>query len=86
MAKSQAEMLIEQDKTREEVKKSEKVKIKLPRDPQDPNGCVYVGLNGIGYQIKRGIEVTVPLAVAEIIENSEEMAAKSTAYIASVTK
>ena len=52
--------------------KVKKVKIKLPliRTEKDD---VYVGLNGKGYLIKRGVEVEVPFGVAKILERREKM-------------
>ncbi|MBR3635830.1 MAG: hypothetical protein IKN47_06495 [Lachnospiraceae bacterium] len=47
-----------------------KVKIKLFKDNDKYKDDVVVGVNGKLYQIKRGVEVEVPLCVAEIINNS----------------
>lgn len=30
----------------------------------------FVGVNGVGYQIKRGVEVEVPLSVVEVLNNA----------------
>ena len=49
-----------------------KVKIKLPLTRTEKND-VYVGLNGKGYLIKRGVEVEVPYGVAKILERREKM-------------
>lgn len=57
------------------VKKQAKpktVKIKLPLTRTEKDD-VYVGLNGKGYLIKRGVEVEVPCGVAEILEHREKM-------------
>jgi hypothetical protein len=57
------------------VKKQAKpktVKIKLPLTRTEKDD-VYVGLNGKGYLIKRGVEVEVPYGVAEILEHREKM-------------
>lgn len=71
--------------TKKEPVKEGYVRIRLPltRDQKDD---VYVGLNGVGYLIKRGQEVDVPAGVAEIIERSEEMLAEALEYEASVSK
>ena len=46
------------------------MKIRLFRDNDKYKGDVTVILNGKVYKIQRGVEVEVPAAVAEIIENS----------------
>ena len=51
-----------------------KVKIKLPLTRTESED-VYVALNGKSYQIKRGVEVEVPMGVAEILQHKEEMLA-----------
>lgn len=53
-----------------------KVKIKLPLTRTEKDD-VYVGLNGKGYLIKRGVEVEVPYGVAKILERKEKMLAIS---------
>ena len=47
------------------------VKIKLFKGDGKYAGDVFVGLNGNTYLIKRGVEVEVPVGVAEILEHSE---------------
>ena len=42
---------------------------------------LFVGLNGVGYLIKRGEPVIVPTAVAEIIENSNKQRMNSIRYM-----
>ncbi len=37
-----------------------------PEEPED----VFVGVNGVGYQIKRGEPVTVPEPVVKVLENA----------------
>ena len=64
-------------KTAEKVEKKtkaapKKVKIKLPLTRTEKDD-VYVGLNGKGYLIKRGVEVEVPFGVAKILERREKM-------------
>lgn len=48
------------------------VKIRLFKGPGRFANDVFVGLNGKGYLIKRGVDVEVPAGVAEIIRHSEE--------------
>lgn len=56
----------------ETVKKEETVKIKLPRDRKD-EGDVFVSVNERTWLIKRGVEVEVPVCVAEVLEHQEQM-------------
>lgn len=49
-----------------------KVTIKLYRGEGELAQDVFVGVNGKTYLIKRGVEVEVPLAVAEILDNAEK--------------
>lgn len=50
----------------------ERVKIKLFKDSGKYSADVFVGVNGVGYQIKRGVTVEVPKTVADILEQSME--------------
>lgn len=49
----------------------EKVMIYLPIDKNKPE-TLYVGVNGKRYSIQRGKQVSVPWAVAQVIEQSEK--------------
>ena len=42
---------------------------------------VFVGLNGKGYQIQRGVDVEVPAGVAEILKHSEEQDALAASHM-----
>lgn len=55
------------------------VKIRIPVSRENKND-VYVGLNGVGYLIKRGQEVEVPEGVYEILQRQEEMLEEAMAY------
>ena len=57
---------------KEEIKKEETVKIKLPRGRQE-DGDVFVSVNERTWLIKRGVEVEVPVCVAEVLEHQEQM-------------
>lgn len=46
------------------------VRIKLPKDNYRYKDDVFVGVNGKGWLIKRGIPVEVPEIVAEVLEQS----------------
>lgn len=56
-----------------------KVKIKVPLTRTEKDD-VYVGLNGKGYLIKRGVEVEVPYGVAKILERKEKMLSVAMEY------
>ena len=47
------------------------VKIKLFKDGNKYNSDVFVGVNGSGMLIPRGVEVEVPRKFAEALKNSE---------------
>ena len=50
------------------------ITIRIPVLPTDEGaGDVFVSVNDRTYQIKRGVSVTVPWNVAEVIRQSEEM-------------
>lgn len=59
------------------TKKTVKIKIPLTRNEKDD---VYVAINGRSYQIKRGVEVEVPLAVKEVLDHQEEMLSEAMAF------
>ena len=52
------------------------VKIKLPLD-KDHKDDVFVSVNERTWLIKRGVEVTVPECVKEVIRNREAMQAEA---------
>jgi len=56
----------------ETVKVPETVMIRLPRASYGEEETVFVGVNGKGYRIQRGVDVEVPRSVAEVLRNSEE--------------
>lgn len=58
-------------KTGEELKDSDKVRIKIPMDKINKSETqVVVGINGFNYIIKKGETVSVPNEVAKILENA----------------
>lgn len=60
--------------------KPKKVKIMVPMDPLcEESDSIFVGVNGMNYQIKRGVEVEVPAFVAEVYLRSVEGDAKAQA-------
>lgn len=50
------------------------VKIRLPKAQEGHEQELFVGVNGVGYRIRKGVEVSVPEAVAEVLRHSEEAA------------
>ncbi len=50
---------------------SENVKVKLFKDNSRYQGDLFVSVNGVNYKIRRGVEVEVPPAVAEVLEHSQ---------------
>ena len=50
----------------------EMVSIRLFSDNGRYKGDLFVSVNGVNYQIKRGVTVQVPPEVAEVIQHSEE--------------
>ena len=57
------------------------VSIRLFSDNGRYKGDLFVSVNGVNYQIKRGVTVKVPPEVAEIIQHSEEQDAQSAARL-----
>ena len=56
--------------------------IRIPVLPTEEGaGDVFVSVNDRTYQIKRGVSVTVPWNVAEVIRQSEEMTLRAIEYI-----
>ena len=48
------------------------VKIRLPKAYEREEQELFVGVNGVGYRIRKGVEVEVPAAVAEVLKNAED--------------
>ena len=60
----------------------EKVRIKLLKDNGRYKGDLFVSVNGVNYKIRRGVEVEVPRAVAEVLEHSQRQDDLTAARIA----
>lgn len=75
--KAVEEATVEEAPAVKEGPKKVKIKIPLTRTEKDD---VYVAVNGKSYQIKRGVEVEVPVGVAAAIKCSDEMLAKAMAF------
>lgn len=55
----------------QQLKAMKKVEITIPDDPQNPGDkVVFIGMNGVGYTVPRGIPTEVPVAIAEIWRDS----------------
>ena len=66
-------------KTKE--KKEKRVKIRLPRARDGEEDHELVGVNGVLYQIKKGVTVEVPASVAEVLAHRDEMLDAGDAYM-----
>ena len=53
--------------------KAKTVTVHLPRAARGEDNFQFVGVNGKAYKIQKGIDVEVPVEVAEVLENSEKM-------------
>ncbi len=62
----------------------EMVDIKLFKDAKNYKDPVFVGVNGRTYLIERGVTVSVPRMVSEVIERSEAQRQKADAFISDV--
>ena len=71
--------------TKEAVKKEKMVKIRLPKT-KELQDDVYVSVNQRNWLIKRGESVEVPACVAEVLQNSENMASEAMAFDSRVSK
>ena len=60
----------------------QKVRIKLIKDNGRYKGDLFVSVNGVNYKIRRGVEVEVPRAVAEVLEHSQRQDDLTAARIA----
>lgn len=54
--------------------------VHLPRATGKQENFLFVGLNGKNWQIQRGVDVEVPLPVAEIIEEAQRAEDRAAAY------
>ena len=58
------------------------VRIRLFKDNSRYKGDLFVSVNGVNYKIRRGVEVEVPPAVAEVLEHSQRQDELTAARIA----
>ena len=57
------------------------VNIFLPRGRKNEENFVIVSVNGRSWKIMRGVEVSVPEYVAEVLENGRMMAETARRYV-----
>lgn len=72
------------EKTKEVNTWDEKVKIRLPKATDGGDNYVIASVNFRDYKIKRGVEVEVPLPIAEVLQHSFEAEEEADAYIESL--
>ena len=60
----------------------EKVRVRLFKDNGRYKSDLFVSVNGVNYQIRRGVEVEVPRSVAEVLEHSQRQDDLTAARIA----
>lgn len=49
---------------------SDRVKIILEEDDNIPPTGLYVGVNGMGYMLRPGVELNIPRSVLEVLNNA----------------
>ena len=69
-----------------QAENSELVSIRLFKDNRRYKGDLFVSVNGVNYQIKRGVTVQVPPCVAEVIQHSMEQDEASAARLADIVQ
>lgn len=62
------------------------VTIRLPKGAEHEEADVFVGVNGKGWRVRKGVEVTVPVFVAEVLHNAEQALDRVEAFVASNAK
>lgn len=62
-------------------KKSDLISVTLPRASGREENFVFVGLNGKGYTIQRGVTVRVPRPVYDILAESRRQQERQADYI-----
>ncbi len=59
------------------------VKICLPKAGEGREQEVFVGVNGVGYRVRKGVEVSVPESVAEVLRNAAQADEENEAFLRS---
>ena len=79
-------IMAETKTTTNESKNAKRVIVRLPRNKgQNANQDEFFSVNGINYLIKRGEDVEVPEAVAEVIRNAEKAEDYAMRYVEGIT-
>jgi len=63
------------------MEKTKMTKILLPRGRKNEENFVIVSVNGRSFKIMKGVEVEVPVYVAEVLENGRRMAEEARRYV-----
>lgn len=63
---------------------NEPVPVMLIKDNAKYKDDVTVTVNGVNYQLKRGVQITVPRKVAMVLERAKEQEAEAQAYMDSL--
>jgi hypothetical protein len=69
-ANLEAQIALEERSFKQQLAARPKVKISVPRDPNNPNDTQIVVWNGVVYSIPRGVTVEVPDLIADIWQES----------------
>ena len=64
-----------------EAAKEKEVSVLIPRGRKNEENFLIVSVNGHSYKIMKGVEVTVPLCVAEVLDNARRMAESARRYV-----
>ena len=62
------------------------VSVTLPRGRKEEENFVLVSVNGRSYKIMKGVPVSVPYYVAEVLENGRMMAEAARRYVDRMTR
>ena len=65
---SDRDLDVQLKKLSDEIRKAPKVKIRLSKDPANPDGAQYVAINGFALYIPRGVQVEVPYPIYQLLE------------------
>ena len=66
--------------------KTPMVSVTLPRGRKEEENFVLVSVNGRSFKIMKGVEVSVPYYVAEVLENGRMMAEAARRYVDRITR
>ena len=64
-----------------QVKKPDTVTIRLPKENRGEENFIIVSVNCKNYKIMKGVDVEVPVSVAEVIRNSEIAIEEANGYM-----